>query len=118
MSHRTRLQTQAALLKALAHPARLQILELLEDGEHCVCHLEAALGLRQAYVSQQLAILREAELIADRKEGLRVYYRACCPEVVEALRMIRRACGGQPEETKRAVGTRRACSCPECAGEK
>jgi DNA-binding transcriptional ArsR family regulator len=65
---------QAELLKALGHPVRLQILDILRDGEQCVCHIEAVLGLRQAYISQQLMALRKAELVADRKDGLRVYY--------------------------------------------
>jgi ArsR family transcriptional regulator len=57
---------QAALLKALAHPVRLQILDILRDGEQCVCHIEAVLGLRQAYILQQLMLLRKAGLLADR----------------------------------------------------
>jgi DNA-binding transcriptional ArsR family regulator len=42
----------AKLFKTLMHPARLEILEILREGEHCVCHIEAALGYRQAYISQ------------------------------------------------------------------
>jgi ArsR family transcriptional regulator len=67
-------QRMAEIMKALAHPVRLQILEVLHQGEECVCHLEAALGLRQAYVSQQLARLREAQLVTDRREGTNVFY--------------------------------------------
>jgi DNA-binding transcriptional ArsR family regulator len=62
-------------LKALAHPARLRILDILRGGEVCVCHLETALGRRQAYVSQQLMVLREAGLVEVRKDGQQVYYR-------------------------------------------
>ncbi len=65
----------AELLKVLAHPVRLKILDILCGGEQCVCYMEAALHLRQAYVSQQLSRLRKAGLVADRKDGLRVYYR-------------------------------------------
>jgi DNA-binding transcriptional ArsR family regulator len=43
--------------KALAHPVRLQILDMLRSGEVCVCHMETALGKRQAYISQQLMVL-------------------------------------------------------------
>src|SRR5690349_29500 len=53
-------QRQARLFHALMHPARLTILNTLRDGEACVCHLEARLGYRQAYLSQQLAALRAA----------------------------------------------------------
>ncbi len=75
----------AELLKAMGHPVRLQILEILRDGERCVCHLEAVLGLRQAYVSQQLIILRKAGLVADRKDGLRVYYRLADQAIISTL---------------------------------
>lgn len=65
----------AVMLKALAHPVRLQILDLLgQEGEACVCHLETRLDQRQAYISQQLAKLREAGLVKDRREGLNVFY--------------------------------------------
>ena len=53
-------EAQAQWLKVLTHPARLAILNILRDGEHCVCHMEAHLGYRQAYISQQLMVLREA----------------------------------------------------------
>jgi ArsR family transcriptional regulator len=65
----------AEMMKALSHPTRLQILEVLsEEGESCVCHLENRLGQRQAYISQQLARLREADLVVDRREGLFIFY--------------------------------------------
>jgi len=60
---------QVQIFKVLTHPARLGILEILRDGEHCVCHMEAYLGFRQAYISQQLAVLREAGLICGETEG-------------------------------------------------
>jgi ArsR family transcriptional regulator len=66
---------QAQLFRALSHPVRLQILDILARREACVCHLTAVLGQRQPYVSQQLATLREASLVTDRREGTLVYYR-------------------------------------------
>jgi ArsR family transcriptional regulator len=69
------------VLKALAHPGRLHLLNVLREGEECVCHLTALLRQRQAYVSQQLMFLRQAGLIEDRKEGLRVYYRIKGPRL-------------------------------------
>ena len=67
-------QNQARVLKALAHPTRLQILEILKDGEKCVCEILPALGLEQSNVSQHLAILRQQGILDFRKEGLRVVY--------------------------------------------
>jgi ArsR family transcriptional regulator len=77
----------APLFKALAHPKRLAILEALRDGERCVCEVEEALHLRQAYVSQQLTILREAGLVCYRKDGWNVIYRIARPEVYTLLDM-------------------------------
>jgi DNA-binding transcriptional ArsR family regulator len=75
----------ALLFKALAHPKRLAILEALREGERCVCDLEQALQLRQAYVSQQLTVLREAGLVCYRKDGWNVFYRIGRPEVYTLL---------------------------------
>jgi len=77
----------ATLFKALAHPKRLAILETLRDAERCVCEIEEALGLRQAYVSQQLTVLRETGLVCYRKDGWNVYYRIARPEVYTLLEM-------------------------------
>jgi DNA-binding transcriptional ArsR family regulator len=66
---------EARMLKALAHPVRLRIVDILRGGEQCVCELETTLGLRQACVSQHLMTLRRAGVVTDRKDGLRVYYR-------------------------------------------
>jgi DNA-binding transcriptional ArsR family regulator len=109
---------QAKLFSALAHPARLRILDILADGEACVCHLSAALHQRQAYVSQQLARLKDAGLIVDRKDGLYVYYgladTGIVPMLDEARQFLARRSGGplpQPEEPPHAED---ACPCPRC----
>lgn len=99
--------TCAALFKALAHPVRLQILSLLRAGEVCVCHMEAALGKRQAYISQQLMILREAGLIDSRKEGRQVFYWITEEQV---LRLLDDLFGPAPAENPALE----ACSCPRC----
>jgi DNA-binding transcriptional ArsR family regulator len=77
----------ASLFKILGHPKRLAILRLLETQELCVCEIEAALDLRQAYISQQLTSLREAGLVCFRKEGWNVRYRIARPEVYTLLEM-------------------------------
>jgi DNA-binding transcriptional ArsR family regulator len=97
-------------LKALAHPARLRILNALRDDEECVCHLTALLKQRQAYVSQQLMFLRQAGLIEDRKEGLRVYYHIKDPRLFEVLDLVNALAGVTPKEPERLA----ACSCPRC----
>jgi len=102
------------LFKALMHPARLAILDILRNGEQCVCHLEAHLSFRQAYISQQLAVLREAGLIQDSRDGLNIYYRIARPEVFALIDVARTMVGipipRSPFDTARAE-----CPCPKCA---
>ena len=110
---------QAELFGTLAHPVRLQILDILADGEACVCHLSAALHQRQAYVSQQLARLKEAALIVDRKDGLFVYYNLANAGIMDLLHEARQRLGRmsigesllQPEPRPRAD---KKCPCPKC----
>lgn len=109
----------ARLFGAMAHPVRLQILEMLAQGEACVCHLSSALHQRQAYVSQQLAKLREEGLIADRKEGLFVYYRLADPSVAQLADQAREvlACiSDDPSFLQREpIGfANDHCPCPRC----
>ncbi|HID87682.1 MAG TPA: transcriptional regulator [Anaerolineae bacterium] len=114
------LDSRAKLFKVLSHPARLRILEVLRHGEACVCHLGALLGYPQAYISQQLAVLRGAGLLSDRKEGLYVYYHATDPRLFDMLQIARDLVGAAPgptvtpkalAEAARAAG----CPCPLCA---
>ena len=105
---------QAELYKALAHPVRLRILEILARQEACVCHLTALLRKPQPYVSQQLSMLRDANLVADRREGTLIYYHLADPGVAELLAAGRRAAPGEgglavPE------GPVPGCPCPRCA---
>jgi ArsR family transcriptional regulator len=73
------------LLKALADPIRLRIVETLGDGERCVCDLTGDLGLAQSRLSFHLRVMKEAGLLSDRQDGRWVYYRLR-PEAIEALR--------------------------------
>jgi len=82
-------QRQADLFGILSHPIRLRILDVLAQGEACVCHLCAALDQRQAYISQQLAKLKEAGLITDDKQGLYVYYSLADDDISVLLRDAR-----------------------------
>jgi len=76
---------QAQLFRALSHPARLRILDILAQQEACVCHLTAILGQQQPYVSRHLATLREAGLVVDRREGTLIYYRLADEHLVKLL---------------------------------
>ena len=78
-------------LKALSHETRLVILCLLIAGEKRVTELEQKLGLRQPFVSQQLARLRADDLVAARRDGKNIYYSIARPEVVEVIGSLYRA---------------------------
>jgi DNA-binding transcriptional ArsR family regulator len=99
-----------ALFKAFAHPARIAILEELREGEHCVCHLEALLGARQSYISQQLAVLRESGLISDRRDGWNVYYQVKDLRVFQLLDAAYELTGRKPDARSVVKG----CPCPRC----
>ena len=109
------LESTAALFKLLSHPVRLAILQILREGEECVCHMEAALGLRQAYISQQLMVLRQAGLVADRREGWNVFYRVVKPEVYALLDAAFVAVESGGARFSPFVPPRpAACPCPKC----
>jgi len=122
ISTRNGYREASALLKALSHPVRLQILQVLaEHGEACVCHLECALGRRQAYISQQLSRLRETGIVIDRREGLNVFYTLADPAVPPLLKAIRQAAAETGRRQGRSLSfeysptLKATCSCPQCA---
>jgi len=94
------------LFHLLSHPARLRILDELRRDDACVCHLQAVLNRPQAYVSQQLRVLREADVITDHKDGLFVYYELSDQRVEELLQVL---LGPRGKRTAPA-----ACPCPKC----
>jgi len=77
--------SKAELFQILSHPVRLQILDELRRREACVCHLQFVTGRPQAYISQQLRILRDADLVRDEKEGQNVFYHLTSDSIREFL---------------------------------
>ena len=75
-------------LKAMADPMRLRILHVLQDGEHCVTDVLAAVGGSQANVSKHLSVLRRVGLVECRREGVNVYYRIEDPAVFAICRTV------------------------------
>jgi DNA-binding transcriptional ArsR family regulator len=106
----------AKVFKALMHPTRLAILEILRDGEQCVCHIEAVLGCRQAYISQHLMVLREAGLVEDQRDGARIFYRVVKQEVFDLVDYANQLSGTSSLPLKR--GTVLDCPCPKCNPDK
>ena len=82
-------EIKAELFKALAHPARIRILEVLSDGERSVGELQPLVGIEASHLSQQLAVLRRARLVASRKDGASVIYAVKDAQIVELLRVAK-----------------------------
>ena len=83
------LRRAAEIIKLLGHPERLKIVEVLEGGEATVSDIQEQLGMAQAIVSQHLAKLRGAGVVAARREGVRVFYQLTEEKVHHILRCIR-----------------------------
>jgi DNA-binding transcriptional ArsR family regulator len=99
-------EARAEVFRALAHPARLQMLEALADRELCVCELQALVGSSLPTVSRHLAQMRAAGLLSCRREGTNVYYRLLTPCLLNTLACI--------DQALRADSERRAQLCAVC----
>jgi DNA-binding transcriptional ArsR family regulator len=85
----------AEVLKAVAHPVRLQIIELLETREMCVGDIVEALGGKQAVTSQQLNMMRDKGVLECRRDGAKVYYRIENADVIKLLHCVYDHCGSK-----------------------
>ncbi len=81
------LEYSAEVLKAIAQPTRLRIIELLQDGEHCVCEIFPAIGHEQSNTSRHLQMMLKSGILRQRKDGLKIFYSVRHPEVFEMLRL-------------------------------
>jgi DNA-binding transcriptional ArsR family regulator len=104
----------ATLLQTVGHPVRLQILLAIGEGEACVCHLEATLSLRQAYLSQQLMALREAGLVTDRRESRFIFYHLADARLLGLLRQLAEMQGTSLPDPSPAPD----CTCPKCGRDR
>ncbi len=78
-----RMQARSRIIKAMAHPTRLFIVDALSRGERCVCELTEMVGADMSTVSKHLAVLRGAGIVADDKRGSQVYYTLRCPCILQ-----------------------------------
>ncbi len=79
---RARYETRAQVMKALAHPTRLFIVDQLAQGERCVCELTEMIGADVSTVSRHLSVLKAAGIVADEKRSVQVYYSLLVPCVL------------------------------------
>jgi len=94
---------QAKVAKALAHPTRIAILEMLRRGEICVCEMSPELGASQANVSQHLAILRDSNLVIARRDGTRMMYRVTDERVFRVLDLMGSIAHDQLDAARQAL---------------
>lgn len=82
-------QVKADFFKTLGHPARIRVLEVLRDGERSVSELIPEVGIEASHLSQQLAVLRRANLVRTRKDGASVLYSVTDPRIFELLQVAK-----------------------------
>ena len=111
------LQPVASLLETISPMTRLQILLAIGTGEACVCHLETALGLRQAYISQHLMALRKADILMDRRDGRYIFYRLKDAALLDLIIASARLSGISTEIASALINSQvnPSCECPQCS---
>jgi ArsR family transcriptional regulator len=87
------LEYSAEVLKAIAQPTRLKIIQLLQDGEHCVCEIFPAIGHEQSNTSRHLQMMLKSGILQQRKDGLKIYYSLRHPEVLEIVQLAELVAG-------------------------
>ncbi len=96
-------QVKADFFKTLAHPARIRILELLSGGERSVGELIPEVGLEASHLSQQLGILRRANVVQSRKEGSSVLYSVTDTRILELLEVAKAILTGTLAESRQLL---------------
>lgn len=102
------------LLRSIDHPARLQILLAIGEDEACVCHLQALLGWRQAYISQHLMAMRKAGILQSRRNGRFVYYRLIHSRLLALIHQAESIVGVSMQHEEALATTIGVCKCPKC----
>ena len=99
-------EQQADIMKALAHPSRLLIVNELSYGERCVCELTERVGADISTVSKHLSVLRTAGIVECGRRGVKIFYRLRCPCVINFFNCIAAV---QQENERRSVASGRRC---------
>jgi len=94
-------ERQAVICKAFANPTRLHLIEMLTRGERWASELQQGLGISKANLSQHLAILRSAGVVATRREGKQLHCGIAMPEVKQATTVLRNMLKAQGKESRR-----------------
>jgi len=94
---------QANVCKTMANPVRMEIIYALKEGEKTVTELVEITGLAKSNVSQHLSVLKGADMLASRREGVNIYYSIANPKIVEACRLMREVLMEQVKKKQRIV---------------
>lgn len=93
-------EVKAEFFKTLGHPARVRILEVLRDGEMPVSEIIPLVGLEASHLSQQLGVLRRANIVRSRREGSTVLYTVVDPRIHQLLAVAKAIITGSLSETR------------------
>ncbi len=99
-------ERKAEVFNALAHPLRVAVAEFLRGGERCVCEIVAHVGAEQSNISRHLALMVRSGVLANRKKGLKVFYRVRYPCIFNFLRCVDGMLQDQLRETGEMLGVR------------
>jgi len=107
----------ASLLREISAPARIKILLLIGRDEVCVCHLEANLAMKQAYLSQHLMALRKAGILIATRDGRFMHYRLANTEILDIINNVARILNLEAQQGETGF-IHQDCSCPQCKEKK
>lgn len=82
------LELKAEILKALAQPTRLKILELIRNGEKCICEIVPAINGEQSNISRHISLMQKSNLVTTRKDGVKVMVKVKDPKIFDILDSI------------------------------
>src|SRR5512136_3241448 len=97
------LEMEAEILKALAQPTRLKILELLRNGERCICEIVPAINGEQSNISRHISLMQKSHLVTTRKDGVKVMVKVKDPRIFEILDKVNLVLRTQMKEQNQLV---------------
>ncbi|MFH0962377.1 MAG: metalloregulator ArsR/SmtB family transcription factor, partial [Planctomycetota bacterium] len=103
VAERERLEARARIIKAMAHPTRLFIVDELSQGERCVCKLTEMIGADVSTVSKHLRVLKSAGILSDEKRGSQVFYSLRVPCVLQFFSCVESVLESTAKEQMRLV---------------
>ncbi|MGC8863481.1 MAG: ArsR/SmtB family transcription factor [Armatimonadota bacterium] len=97
-------EMRARIIKAMAHPSRLMMIDALSEGEKCVCELRDLVGSDMSTVSKHLSLMKQAGIVADRKVGQQVFYNLRVPCILNFFGCVEAVIRSNVEEQMELAG--------------